>query len=122
MELNELIDGLKKQADDTALQPKWNAAALELLEALAASVTSLEAQLAQLREEMEELDSAMEELFEEAEDEGPFDVECPNCGGQMQVDFGTLEEGSIVCPGCGETLEFDLGCDGGCDGGCGGCH
>lgn len=37
-----------------------------------------------------------------------YDVTCPVCGIDISFDEETLEEGSIVCPQCGELLEFDL--------------
>ena len=36
-----------------------------------------------------------------------YEVECA-CGSIINFDEETLEEGSIVCPNCGETLEFSL--------------
>ncbi len=36
-----------------------------------------------------------------------YEVECA-CGHIIDFDEETLEEGSIVCPNCGETLEFSL--------------
>ena len=36
-----------------------------------------------------------------------YEVECA-CGNIIDFDEETLEKGSIVCPECGETLEFSL--------------
>jgi hypothetical protein len=36
-----------------------------------------------------------------------YEVECA-CGNIIDFDEDTLEEGSIVCPNCGETLEFSF--------------
>ena len=36
-----------------------------------------------------------------------YEVECA-CGNIIDFDEDTLEEGSIICPNCGETLEFSL--------------
>lgn len=36
-----------------------------------------------------------------------YDVVCPVCGTEITLDEEMLAEGSIICPGCGETLEFD---------------
>ena len=41
------------------------------------------------------------------EDTTIYEVECA-CGNIIDFDEDTLEEGSIVCPNCGETLEFSL--------------
>ncbi len=41
-------------------------------------------------------------------DEEYFDVTCPNCGEEFEVDGDTLLDGSVACPSCGEHLEFDF--------------
>ena len=41
------------------------------------------------------------------EDTTVYEVECA-CGEIIDFDEETLEKGSIVCPNCGETLEFSL--------------
>ncbi|MDY4582824.1 MAG: hypothetical protein SPD81_08240 [Candidatus Faecousia sp.] len=53
-----------------------------------------------------------EEDYEEGFDFGDedttiYEVECA-CGNVIDFDEETLEKGSIVCPNCGETLEFSL--------------
>ena len=53
-----------------------------------------------------------DEDFEEGfdfgdEDSTIYEVECA-CGEIIDFDEETLEEGSIICPNCGETLEFDV--------------
>ena len=58
----------------------------------------------------EEDDSEDEEEPEEGfdfgdEDSTIYEVTCA-CGNVIDFDEETLEEGSIVCPNCGETLEF----------------
>ena len=41
------------------------------------------------------------------EDSTIYEVKC-TCGEVINFDEETLEEGSMVCPNCGETLEFSL--------------
>ena len=41
------------------------------------------------------------------EDTTIYEVECV-CGEVIAFDEDTLEEGSMICPNCGETLEFSL--------------
>ena len=57
------------------------------------------------------------------EDTTIYEVECA-CGNVIDFDEETLEKGSIVCPNCGEPLEFDLSEleDEECDCGCGEHH
>ena len=54
------------------------------------------------------------------EDEDFFEVECPNCGEDLEIDESVLETGSVECPNCGEKFAIDLsdeddGCGCGCD-------
>ena len=54
------------------------------------------------------------------EDEDIFEVECPNCGEDLEIDESVLETGSVECPNCGEKFAIDLsdeddGCGCGCD-------
>ena len=100
-------------------------AALELVAELAQRVAGLEEELAGLAEELDDLDDAMaeiaEDIYGEDDEDSVFEVECPNCGELVQIDEGILRDGSITCPGCDETLEFEFGCD--CDAcGCEGCE
>ena len=46
-----------------------------------------------------------DEDFDLGEDDTIYEVEC-SCGNIIDFDEETLEKGSIVCPKCGETLEF----------------
>ena len=90
---------------------------LEVIATLERRVAALEEELGTVAEHMDELEDAVSELAEDIygeDDEEDFDVECPGCGELIQIDLGTLHEGSIECPGCDETLEFEFGCD--CDG------
>ena len=53
-------------------------------------------------------DEDMEEGFDFGDpDTTIYEVEC-TCGSIINFDEETLEEGSIVCPECGETLEFSF--------------
>ena len=56
----------------------------------------------------EEEDEDSDEGFDFGDPETTiYEVECV-CGQIVDFDEETLEEGSIVCPNCGETLEFSL--------------
>ena len=46
---------------------------------------------------------------EEVEYDGVmYDVTCPSCGEDFEVDEDTLLDGGVECPACGEHLEFDF--------------
>ena len=62
--------------------------------------------------EEDELDWDEDEEFEEGFDFGDedsiiYEVECA-CGEIINFDEDVLEAGSMICPNCGETLEFSL--------------
>ena len=51
-----------------------------------------------------------EDDFEDFDDDDFFELECPNCGEDVLIDFDTLDgENDIVCPNCHKdiTLEFE---------------
>ena len=65
----------------------------------------------------EEDDDEFEDEAEDEEDYGDeydfgdeviYEVKCPACGEIVNIDEEMLDEGSTVCPNCGEELEFDL--------------
>ncbi len=59
-------------------------------------------------ESWDDEDEEFEEGFDFGdEDSTIYEVECA-CGEIIDFDEETLEKGSIVCPNCGETLEFSL--------------
>lgn len=47
------------------------------------------------------------ELLDEDDDEPQYEVQCPSCGDTIIIGETMLEEGSMICPGCGESLDFD---------------
>jgi formylmethanofuran dehydrogenase subunit E len=59
-------------------------------------------------EELWDDDEEYEEGFEYGdEDSIIYEVECA-CGEVINFDEETLEKGSMLCPNCGETLEFSV--------------
>ena len=59
-------------------------------------------------ESWDDEDEEFEEGFDFGdEDSTIYEVECA-CGNIIDFDEETLEKGSIVCPNCGETLEFSV--------------
>ena len=71
-------------------------------------------------DEDDEDDGAFDDFDDE--DEDMYEITCPKCDNTLTVDFDVIAEGGIICPNCGEPLEFDLSeledeeCDCGCDG------
>ena len=59
-------------------------------------------------EKFEEDEDYEDEGFDFGDDDSIiYEVKCA-CGNVINFDEETLEEGSIVCPDCGETLEFSF--------------
>lgn len=43
-----------------------------------------------------------------SEEDLEFEATCPDCGADIALSEADLNKGSIVCPSCGETLEFEF--------------
>ena len=54
-------------------------------------------------------DDDAEEALQALEEDGFFELECPNCDDTLVVDKSVLESGRVVCPGCGQEFEIELG-------------
>ena len=134
--LKGLMDGLKLSTETD--EGKMIAAIVDLLGDLTRKVTDIEDTTIAISDELDEIeedldaieDFIMDEEEDDYEDEEDFDwddedeefeegfdfgdedttiyeVQCV-CGEVINFDEETLEEGSIICPNCGETLEFDV--------------
>ena len=132
--LKGLMDGLKLSTETD--EGKMIAAIVDLLSDLTRKVTDIEDTTIAISDELDEIeedldaieDFIMDEDDEDYEDEEDFEwddeeedyeegfdfgdedttiyeVQCV-CGEVINFDEETLEEGSIICPNCGETLEF----------------
>jgi uncharacterized protein (UPF0212 family) len=120
--LKGLMEGLK--IDTEKGEGKMISAIVDMLEDVAYAISDIEenAQLVsdELDEIEEELDAMEEVLFEDEEDdedededfdygdEALYEVKCPTCNEVITVDEATIDEGSTICPKCGEELEFDM--------------
>ncbi len=60
-------------------------------------------------DEDEDDEDDAEEALAALEEDGYFELECPNCGDTLVVDKSVLDSGSITCPGCGQAFEIELG-------------
>ena len=130
--LKGLMDGLKLNTESD--EGKMIAAIVDLLGDLTRKVTDIEDTTIAISDELDEIEEDLdaiedfildeEEDFEDEEDlwddedeeyEEGFDfgdeettiyeVECA-CGEIIDFDEEVLEQGSMICPNCGETLEF----------------
>ena len=132
--LKGLIDGLKLSTETD--EGKMISAIVDLLGDMAKRITDIEETTIAISDELDEIEEdldAIEDFIMDEEDEWDeedeedswdgwdeddeegfdfgdedstiYEVECA-CGEIINFDEETLEEGSIICPNCGETLEF----------------
>ena len=125
--LKGLMDGLSMNQETD--EGKMIAAIVDLLGDLSRKVTDIEDTTIAISDEVDEieedLDAIEDFIMDEEEDDEDWDdedydeegfdygdedttiyeVECA-CGEVIAFDEDVLEEGSMICPNCGETLEF----------------
>ena len=123
--LKGLMEGMK--VDEASDNGKLFALIAEVLEEKSNNIADLEDYVAELTEQVdavdEDLNSLEEDFYEEWDeddcdcdcdccdcdcDDEFYDVTCPSCGVDFEVDEDTLLDGGVDCPGCGEHLEFDF--------------
>lgn len=132
MNLNErvafikgLVEGL--EIDAQSRENKVLLSVIELLDDLAVTVTDLENENERIWETIEGVDDDLADLEEDyygynecdcddhdcdcdcdCDDDFDYEVTCPICNEVICLTEDLLDKGSIVCPKCGEPLEFDL--------------
>ena len=136
-----LAEGLGLDADKDEV--KVINAIIDLLEDMAYDVTDMEDIVDDVCAQVDEIDEDLCELEEDYygeyddcdcccddddfdDDDVYYEVTCGRCGNVITMDEDALLEGEIVCPECGENLEFDFSAledfDDECDCGCGHHH
>ena len=134
--LKGLMDGLKLNTE--ADEGKMIAAIVDLLGDMAKKITDIEDTTIAISDELDEIEEDLDaiedfildeededwddedyedewdedEEYEEGfdfgdEDSTIYEVECA-CGEIITFDEDVLEQGSMLCPNCGETLEFSF--------------
>ena len=130
--LKGLMDGL--ELDTEKAEGKMIAAMVELIGDMAKRLKDVEETTIAISDELDEIEEDLDaiedyildededwddeedwdedEAFEEGfdfgdEDSTIYEVTCA-CGEVIDFDEDTLEAGSMICPNCGETLEFSL--------------
>lgn len=106
--------------DPSSKNGKVIAAMMDLLEAMAETVSEHDLALDQVCDELEILDEdlndltdflAGEDLDEDDDEEGEdavYEVTCPNCSAVSTVDEETLLNEELVCPNCGAAFDIEL--------------
>lgn len=126
--LQGLLDGL--DVDDSTKEGKALLQMADVMQEMVMYVEDLQSQVDELTELCDILDADLGDVEEEVfdlddecdgdcdccddddddcgfDDDELYEVCCPSCGDSILLDDSMLEEGSMDCPNCGETLEFD---------------
>lgn len=120
-----LAEGLK--LDEATKEGKVLLAMLDVLKDIAYQVEDIDNDLNDMADVVGDLDDAVLELEEEVygececghghdhececgcdDEEDFYEITCPKCNNSITVDFDVIAAGGILCPNCGEPLEFDL--------------
>ena len=120
-----LAEGLN--LDEATKEGKVLLAILDVLKDMAYQIEDIDNDLNDMAEVVGELDDTVLELEEEVygececghghdhecdcgceDDEDLYEITCPKCNNSITVDFDVIAAGGILCPNCGEPLEFDL--------------
>ncbi len=117
-----LAEGLK--LEDTTKEGKILLAMLDVLDDIAHQVEDIDSDLNDMADVVGDIDDAVIELEDEIygpcgdddcdcgccgdDDEDLYEITCPKCNNTVTVDFDVISSGGILCPNCGEPLEFDL--------------
>ena len=98
-----IIDGLDEMAEEILDLEEEMADIEEGLDAVSDDLSEVEETLYELEDEFDDDDDEDEE-----DEEDCFMTTCPACEEEIFFDETVLEDGEVVCPNCGEKLEFDL--------------
>ena len=127
--LKGLAEGLNLDTEKSK-EGKLISVMIGILEEVGLSLEDLDENTTALGEELDAVSDDLADVEEivygedecgcGCEDEDFFEVECPNCGEDLEIDESVLETGSVECPNCGEKFAIDLsdeddGCGCGCD-------
>ncbi len=109
-----LMNGM--EFDPNSKNGRIIAAMMDLLEAMADTVTEHDDALDQVFDELDAMDEDMDDLTnalfdlddEDEDEDAEYEVTCPNCGVVTAVDEDTLMNGELVCPNCGAAFDIEL--------------
>lgn len=115
-----LAEGMK--LDDSTNEGKVLLAILDALNDIAYQLDEMDADLNDMSEVVGDIEESLGDLEDAVygddegghhcdcgcEDEDMYEITCPKCENSIVVDFDVIAAGEILCPNCGEPLEFDL--------------
>ena len=114
--LKGLAEGLDLDTEKSK-EGKLISVMIGILEEVALDLEDLQEVADELGEEVDAISddlSDVEEVvfdeYDEDDDDDFFEVECPSCGAEIDIDEDILDQGTVECPACGEKFVIDL-CD-----------
>ena len=121
--LKGLADGMKLDTDKN--EGKLLGEIIEFLNSVAAEVEALDQEQGFIADKIDDLEDEIDvignEVFDEYDDydeDEEYLVTCEECGEEIIVTEDDFEDGEVLCPNCGETIEFEFVCDCDCDEDC----
>lgn len=119
--LKGLADGMK--LDKETNEGKLLGEIISLLGDVANEINSLDEEQGFIADKLDDIEDAVdvigEEVFgyddEDDDDDDTFQIRCQGCGEEITLTSEDLMDGEIICPNCGDTIEFDFSCDGDCE-------
>ena len=129
--LKGLAEGLNLDTEKSK-EGKLISVMIGILEEIGLSIEELEDDVADMGEELDAISDGLSDVEEVVfgeededddysdDDEDFFEVECPACGAEIDIDQDVLNAGTVDCPSCGEKFVIDLSDEEGgcCGGGC----
>ena len=127
MEISEKVAYLKGLAEGMELDTdkkigKLLAAMIDVLDDIALELDDLRNEQDELADGLDAVSDDLEDVedlvFDEdeeddfqdgEEEEACYATTCPTCEETIYFDDSILEDGQVICPNCGEKLEFELG-------------
>lgn len=122
--LKGLADGMK--LDTETNEGRLIMELIDMVGDMAAEIEALDDEQGFIADQLDELEEEVEligdEVFDECDcdcdccdDDDEFQICCEACGKDIIVSTEDLMDGEILCPYCGETIEFDFECDCDCE-------
>ncbi len=120
-----LAEGLK--LEESTKEGKILLEILDLLKDMAYQIEDIDSDLSEMADVVGDLDETVMDIQDELygddddedccchghdhdddDDDDLYEITCPKCNNSITVDFDVIAAGGILCPNCGEPLEFDL--------------
>lgn len=112
--LKGLAEGLDLDTEKSK-EGKLISVMIGILEEVALDLEDLQEVADELGEEVDAISddlSDVEEVvfdeYDEDDDNDFFEVECPSCGAEIDIDEDVLAAGVVECPACGDKFALDL--------------